>query len=99
MVCICDSSIDRSIRSTFTDLDTAATLTALNIALNKKLITRWLGKQKDHGVRTVTSPAPPNSGRVYVAATGQFLEPRTVVTVLLKTGIGTFIVLTSYLEP
>lgn len=84
--------------STFVDLDTASTSTALNIAANMKTITRWLGKQKATGKLDIRSPAPANAGRIYVAATNSFVRPTTVVTVLVKTGRSTFIVLTSYLK-
>lgn len=85
--------------SSFADLATAETLTASNVAANAAWITRWLGKQKAVGQLVVRSDAPATAGRIYDAATDSFVAPTTVVTVLEKTGRGTFIVLTSYLEP
>ncbi len=88
--------LDRT--STFPDLDTAESLTARNIAVNSKEIKRWLGKQKTTGKLDIRWTAPANAGRVWVAATHSFVAPTTVVTVLVKTGRATFIVLTSYLK-
>ena len=85
--------------SSFRDLATAETLTGTNIAANMAWISRWLRKQKQHGQLVISAPAPAGAGRIYDRTTDSFLVPKEVVTVLERTGAGTFVVLPSYLEP
>jgi len=81
--------------STFKDLETAETLTRVNLRLNRAKIRAWL--KGDEFDLPVVSRAPANAGRIYVKATGEFIKPRRVRTVLFRRGNG-YYVHTSYLE-
>ena len=83
--------------STFPDLATAERVTAQNISANAAEVKRWLRNPMDPRL-TITASADASAGRVYVAATTSFASPREVLTTLVRSGKGYF-VLTSYLLP
>jgi hypothetical protein len=81
--------------STFKDLETAETLTRANLRANRLKIRAWL-KGSDEDL-VIKSSAPRDAGRIYRRATGEFVEPRRVRTILYRRGNG-YYVRTSYLE-
>ena len=82
--------------STFTDLATAEAVTARNVAAHAAEIRAWLNGASPDLI--ITSFAPLNAGRVYIAAARRFVPPRRVLTKLTRHGKAYFVV-TSYLLP
>ena len=82
--------------STFNDLATAEAATARNIAAHQAEIRTWLeGSSKR---LKIVSPADGTAGRIYLSDSGEFVQPRHVLTILKRTGNG-YYVRTSYLLP
>ena len=93
-----DELIARNIdeASTFDDLATAEAITARNLAAHQAEIEKWL--QGSSRRLPLLSPVTADVGRVYLRATGQFVRPRQVLTILKRKGKD-YYVRTSYLLP